>query len=66
MMTNAANQSGEEVGLGRGTLTTIGRHLGAMYEDVMTGELPSCLADALGRLRAVDDDTGNTAPIDHD
>ena len=56
MMTIAANETGDEVRLGRSTLATIGRHLGAMYEDVVVGEMPARLTDALERLRARDND----------
>jgi hypothetical protein len=65
-MTYAADQPGDEVRLGRNTLTTIGRHLDAMYEDVVTGEMPACLADALQRLRAHDDPVPDGGSIDRD
>lgn len=56
MMINGINETGEEMGLGRNALTIIGRHLGAMYEDVVTDEMPARLTDALERLRARADD----------
>jgi hypothetical protein len=60
MMANAANETGDEAHLGRSALTVIGRHLGTMYEDVVTGEMPDRLNDALERLRArADDSTTN-------
>jgi len=57
MMANAAHETGEEVRLRRSALTVIGRHLGAMYDDVVTGEIPAGLTHALERLRACDDDS---------
>lgn len=65
MTINFANQPGEEVSLGRSALTTIGRHLGAMYEDVVAGEMPAPLTDALQRLRARDGDMRDGSPLDH-
>ena len=67
MTINVANQPGDEVRLGRSTLASIGRHLGSMYEDVVSGQMPAGLADALERLRARDEDSRNGSPADrHD
>ena len=54
-MTNAPGNIGGEVRLGRSTLTVIGRHLGAMYEDVVADDMPQSLRTALRRLRAHDE-----------
>ena len=65
MTTYFADQLGEEVRLGRTALTTIGRHLGTMLEDVVTGEMPAPLKDALQRLRARDGDMRDGSTLDH-
>jgi hypothetical protein len=62
-MANRPDVIGAEFGLGRSALSHIGRHLGAMYDDVVADQMPEPLAAALQRLRSRDESSpSNDSP----